>query len=89
MMTPKRNSCVSFALSYTHLKMYGKGAEIDKIRETTTIVVSIDISRTNVIIAFISRECVAYYRPYLCQVSMISIEKKWNNMYLIFTKSKV
>ena len=52
MLTPKRNVCVSFALSNTHLKMYGKGAEIDEIRESTTIVVSIDISRPNVIIAF-------------------------------------
>ena len=29
MIIPKRNGCVSFALSNTHLKMYGKGAEID------------------------------------------------------------
>ena len=34
------------------LKMYGNGAEIDEIRESATIVVSIDISRPNVIIAF-------------------------------------
>ena len=44
MITPKRNECVSFALSNTHLKMYGKGAEIDEIRESATIDVSIDIS---------------------------------------------
>ena len=36
----------------THLKMYGKGAEFDEIRESATIDVSIDISRPNVIIAF-------------------------------------
>ena len=33
MLTSKRNVCVSFALSNTYLKMYGKGAEIDEIRE--------------------------------------------------------
>ncbi len=32
------------ALSNTHLKMYGQGAEIDEIRENATIDVSIDIS---------------------------------------------
>ena len=52
MLTSKRNVCVSFALSNTHLKMYGKGAEIDEIRESATIDVSIDISLPNVIIAF-------------------------------------
>ena len=40
----KRSVCVSFALSNTHLKMYGKGAEMDEIRESPTIDVSIDIS---------------------------------------------
>ena len=44
MLTPKRNVCVSFVLSNTHLKMYGKGAEIDEIRESAFIDVSIDIS---------------------------------------------
>ena len=44
MITPKRNVCVSFAMSNTRLKMYGKGAEIDEIRESATIDVSIDIS---------------------------------------------
>ena len=44
MITPKRNVCVSFTLSNTHLKMYGKGAEIDEIRESATIDVSIDFS---------------------------------------------
>ena len=44
MITPKRNVCVSFALSNTHLKMYGKGAKIDEIRESATIDVSIDFS---------------------------------------------
>ena len=44
MITPKRNECVSFALCNTHLKMYGKGAEMDEIRESPTIDVSIDIS---------------------------------------------
>ena len=52
MIIPKRNGCVSFALSNTHLKIYGKRAGVDEIRESTTIVVSIDISRPNVIIAF-------------------------------------
>ena len=52
MLTSKRNVCVSLALSNTHLRMYGKGAEIDEIRESATIDVSIDISRPNVIIAF-------------------------------------
>ena len=33
MITPKQNACVSFALSNTHLKMNGEGADIDKIRE--------------------------------------------------------
>ena len=33
MITPKRNECVSFALSNTHLKMYGKGAEMDKFEK--------------------------------------------------------
>ena len=45
MLTPKRNVCVSFALSNTHLKMYGKGAEIDEIRENATIDESFGISR--------------------------------------------
>ena len=52
MMTPKRNSCVSFALSYTHLKMYGKGTKIDEFREITTIATSFDISQLNLVIAF-------------------------------------
>ena len=52
MLTPKRNVCVSFALSNTHLKMNRKGADIDEIRESAAIVVSIDISRPNVIISF-------------------------------------
>ena len=69
MLTPKRNVCVSFALSNTHLKMYGKGAEIDEIRESATIDVSIDFSLPNVLIAFkLFRANVAYYGPYLCQV---------------------
>ena len=33
MITPKRNECVSFALCNTHLKMYGKGAEMDKFEK--------------------------------------------------------
>ena len=52
MMTSKRNSCVSFALSYTHLKMYGKGIKMDEFREIATIATSFDISRLNVVIAF-------------------------------------
>ena len=44
MLTSKRNVCVSLALSNTHLRMYGKGAEIGEIRESATIDVSIDIS---------------------------------------------
>ena len=49
-MTPKRNSCVHFALGYTRLKN-GKGTKIDEIRERTTIDTSFDISRLNVVIA--------------------------------------
>ena len=52
MMTPKQNSCVSFALNNTHLKVYGKGTKVDGIRETATITTSVDISRLNVVIAF-------------------------------------
>ena len=51
-MTPKRNSCVHFALGYTRLNMYGKGTKIDKIRERTTIDTSFDISQLNVAIDF-------------------------------------
>ena len=52
MITPKRNECVSFALSNTHLKVYGKGTKVDGIREIATITTSVDISRLNVVIAF-------------------------------------
>ncbi len=51
-MTPKRNSCLYFALSNTRLKMYGKGTKIDEIRVSATIPTSFDISRLNVVIAF-------------------------------------
>ena len=50
-MTPKRNSCVHFALGYTRLKMYGKGTKIDEIRQRTTIDTSFDISQLNLVIA--------------------------------------
>ena len=50
-MTPKQNSCIHFALSYTRLKMYGKGTKIDEIRERTTIDTSFDISQLNLVIA--------------------------------------
>ena len=50
-MTPKRDSCLHFALGYTRLKMYGKGTKIDEIRERTTIDKSFDISQLNVVIA--------------------------------------
>ena len=38
------------AFSNTHLKMYGKGAKIDDIRECTTIDTSFNISRVIVVI---------------------------------------
>ena len=57
-MTPKRNSCVHFALGYTRLKMYGKGTKIDEIRERTTIDTSFDISQLNVVIALTFLELV-------------------------------
>ena len=52
MMTPKQNSCVSFALSNTHLKVHRKGVKVNGIREIATITTSVDISRLNVVIAF-------------------------------------
>ncbi len=51
-MIPKRNSYVHFALGYTRLKMYGKGAKTDEIRESATIDTSFDISRLKVVFAF-------------------------------------
>ena len=51
-MTPKRNSYVHFALSYTLLKIYGKGTKIDEILESATMETSVNISRLNVAIAF-------------------------------------
>ena len=52
MMKPKLYSSVSFALSDTRLKMYGKRTKIDEILESATIDTSFDISRLNVVIAF-------------------------------------
>ena len=66
MITPKRNVCVSFTLSNTHLKMYGIGAEIDEIRENATIDVSIDISWPNVNIAFRFLEHVQHIIDHTC-----------------------
>ena len=33
LMTPKQNSCVSFALSNTNLMVYGKGTKSDEFRK--------------------------------------------------------
>ena len=66
MITPKRNECVSFALCNTHLKMYGKGTKIDKIRESTTIDASFDISRVIVVIALRFLEHMWHTIDYTC-----------------------
>ena len=60
MMTPKRKSCVTLAFSNTNLKMYGNGTKIDKIRESTTIDTSFDISRVIVVIALIFLEHICH-----------------------------
>ena len=52
MITPKQNSYDSFALSNTHLKVYGKGTKIDEFRKIATIAACFDISRLNMVIAF-------------------------------------
>ena len=44
-MTPQQNVCAHFAMSNTHLIMYGRGTKIDEIRENATIDASFGISR--------------------------------------------
>ena len=52
MMIQKRYVCAKFALSNTHLKMYGKGTHIDKVRECASIDTSFEIWGLNLVIAF-------------------------------------
>ena len=52
MMIQKRYVCANFALSNTHLKMYGKGTHIDKVRECASIDTSFEIWGLNLVIAF-------------------------------------
>ena len=66
MLTPKRNSYVTLPFSNTHLKMNGKGTQIDEIRESTTIDTSFDISRVIVVIALRFLEHMWHTIDYTC-----------------------
>ena len=77
-ITPKRNSCVHFALGYTRLKMYGKGTKnqwYSRKNHHWYIFWYLTTQCSHCFNFF--RACVAYHRQYLCKVSMISVENKW------------